>query len=229
MRRLLIVLVVLIALVAGGLAIGESVVRSQLSDQIALGVQRQLALPQRPTVTLQPNPVLLDLVQRKLTRVDLSTPTWPMEVTGHWINLREAAFSAEEITLDTRQATVGRLHGSVQLATADLATIAGLPITSQGGRLQVSQEVTVLGQRLEAKASGVPALDVAAQTVRIEDAQIEVVGIALDRGLSQQLADRLLKPIPIALEFGLRLSAIEVNDAGLRLTASARDFPVALG
>lgn len=87
----------------------------------------------------------------------------------------------------------------------------------------------MVGQRLAAKASGVPALDVAAQTVRIEDAQIEVVGIALDRGLSQQLADRLLKPIPIALEFGLRLSAIEVNDAGLRLTASARDFPVALG
>lgn len=223
MRRLLVVLAALVLL--GGVAFGgELWARGYLSDKIAEGVQRELGLPQPPAVTLTGGSVLLGLARNHLDGLHAETAAWPMTISGHQVSLRDLVLDATDIAIKSRDAVIGRLSGTARLDTADLSTLAGVPVRPENGRLTIDYAVTILGQQLTARVSGVPELDPQAQTLKIGDAQISVIGFPLTPELSQQLVDQVVKPIPVTLDYGLKLEAIRVGDDGLGLQVTGQDI-----
>ncbi|QLQ15393.1 MAG: DUF2993 domain-containing protein [Micropruina sp.] len=222
MRRLLVVLAVLVLL--GGAAVGgELWTRTYLADQIAQGLQRELALSGPPAVSLTGGPVLVGLARQRLDGVHAETAAWPMTISGYQVTLRDPVVDATGIAIKGRDAVIGRLAATARLDTADLSTLAGVPVQTDNGRLAIDYSVTVLGQELTARVSGVPELDPQAQTLKIGDAQISVVGFPLTPELSQQLVDQVVKPIPVTLDYGLKLEAIRVAADGLTLQVTGQD------
>lgn len=218
------ILVLLLALLAGGVVAAEVGARTYLTGQIAAGVKQAYALEGDPTVAIKGRVLLLDLVQRRLSGVTISAPTMPTEVGGRRVVLRDPRIDTGPIAIDTTTALVSRLTGSATLVTADLADIAGVPVeVTSGGRLKATYSAALFGQTMRAEVSGVPALSVEQQTVRISDAEIEIAGIPVPEELTKLFIDQVVKPIPLNLLNGWRLDAITVVPEGLQLGFSATD------
>ena len=118
------------------------------------------------------------------------------------------------------------LNGTVGFAA--LSDIAGLPISSGGdGRVLVTYSVDILGlTNLEIGISAVPVLDVAAQQIDLEQSRIDVAGIDIDQNVSQQIIERVVKPISLAADDQVTVTAIRVTDEGLVADLTASDVPI---
>lgn len=69
-------------------------------------------------------------------------------------------------------------------------------------------------------------LDVAAQQIDLEQSRIDVAGIDIDQNVSQQIIERVVKPISLAADDQVTVTAIRVTDEGLVADLTATDVPI---
>lgn len=222
--RVLLILGIVAALLVGAEFGVRGLVHSQLQQAVA---QTDLKLEQ-PTLELGGS-VLASLVQGRF--VDLSGTARSAEVPfeKHRVDVSDVTYRAAEIRLlGLSEAVIGRLDLAGTLGWRGLSEVAGLPIGYGGdGRLLVTYRADIAGLNLlEVGISGVPQLDVGKQEVELTQSRIDVAGIELNAALSQQIIDRVVKPISLAADDRLRVSAVAVAENGLVVDLTATEVPV---
>jgi ABC-type amino acid transport substrate-binding protein len=225
MRRLLVVLVVLVALLAVADRVGVVVAQSVLASQI----QDQLQLDQTPDVSIRGIPFLTQAIRGTYRDVRVTLPdvdagalqniAVDAQLRGVHVPLSDA------IRRQVNQVPVDRISGTLEVGYDELARasgISGLKITRDGDSLRLSGSVQVLGRQLEASAVG--RVEVDGDNININAERAEVAGIPVPQTVLDAAA-RLLsfRVSPTNLPLSLRITSVDVGQDGLLVSAVSDD------
>lgn len=179
-----------------------------------------------PSVRLGGFPFALALVTRSVPNAHLAVDTVPMEISGK-VHLTDVVADTGEIRLTGDEARVASLTGSAVLSYADLSEIADLPITyAEDGRLQLRYEMDVFSSKISLAVSALPDLDVDKQVIRLTDPKFNFNGNPVDIGVTQDQLDALVKPIPVKLDHGLRLTGLTPEERGVAIGVDGTNITV---
>ncbi|HOQ54612.1 MAG TPA: LmeA family phospholipid-binding protein [Micropruina sp.] len=224
-RRILIAVLVLAVVLAGAEFGVRALVQSQ-AQQALTGSDLDL---EQPTMTLGGGSVLAALAQGRFVDVSGTAASATVQFEQHAVPVTAITYQASDIRLaSTSEAVIGRADLAGTLGYAALSEVAGLPIAyGDDGRVLVTYTVDILGlNSLKIGISAVPQLNVATQQVDLEQSRIDVAGIAIDESLSQQIIERVVKPISLAANENTQVTAITVHPEGLVVDLTATDLPV---
>ncbi|MCW3157319.1 DUF2993 domain-containing protein [Micropruina sonneratiae] len=221
----IVVAVVVLVLVAAEFGV-RALVQSQARQAVA-GLE-DITLEQ-PTLDLGGPSVLLALVQGRFVDVSGTASAAEVPFEEHTVPVRAISYRASDIRLvSTSEAVIGTLGLTGTLPWKGLSEIAGLPMADGGdGRVLVTYTVDLLGENvLQIGISSVPVLDVGAQQVDLTQSRIDVAGIELSETVSQQIIDRVVKPISLAADEQVQATGIAVEPDGLVVDLLATELPV---
>ena len=223
--RVLIVLGVVVALVVGA----EFAVRYFTQSQVQQAMQGTEVILQQPTVNLGGGSVLAAVAQGRFVDVSGTAVSAEVPFEDHVIPVRQITYQASDIRLvSTSEAVIGTLDLTGTIDYAGVSQLAGLPVTFGGdGRVLVSYNVDILGvSSVTIGVSAVPVLDVATQQIELEQSRIDVAGVSVTESISQQIIERVVKPISVAADDRFTVDAISVTDIGLTAGLTATEVPV---
>jgi LmeA-like phospholipid-binding len=225
MRRLLIVLVVLAAVLVVADRVGVVVAQNALAGE----VEQQLDLDRKPDVSIRGIPFLTQAIggTYKDIRVqlpdvdagDVQNVAVDARLQGAHVPLSAAVRgSVDRIPVD-------RISGTVAIPYGDLARasrIPGLRITREGDALRLAGSVQVLGRTIDAEAVG--RVEVADGRIAINAEQAKVAGVPVPQAVLDEAA-RLLsfRVQPRDLPLNLRITAVRLADTGLLVDAVSDD------
>ncbi|MFZ1410373.1 MAG: LmeA family phospholipid-binding protein [Micropruina sp.] len=228
MRKLL-GLVLVVALLAGGLVGAEWSARQFVTGKIGQGLEASLGVTE-PRVRISQAPLLWDLVNRRISAVRVETDALPMVVTSHNVTFTGVEFDATDIALRGSDAVLGRLEGQALLDYAQLSAVAGLPVEpADDGRFGVTYSFEVFGQPLTATLTGAPEVDVPAQTISLTEPSVQLAGVELPEEVVTPILLRLVTPMPITLERGLTLQSVSALNEGFRMRILGENVSVPIG
>lgn len=225
MRRLLIVLVVLAALLVAADRIGVVVAQNRLASEI----QQQLDLDAKPDVSIRGIPFLTQAIRGTYKDIRMQLPdvdagdvqdlSVNARLQGAHVSLSDAlGGNVDRIPVDQISGTL--LIPYDQLARA--SGISGLTITREGDSLRLTGSVQVLGRSIKAEAVG--RVEVNDGRIAINAEQAEVAGIPVPKAVLDEAA-RLLsfRVQPQNLPLNLRITAVHLTDTGLLVDAVSDD------
>lgn len=212
--------------VLGGGYVGDNLLRDYAQDRIAEELGSQLG-DSTATVRLGGKPFFLALFTRSVPDAHGEIASLPLEISGQAVNLTDVVADTGEVRLTPEGASVATLTGSATLGYPDLAKIADVPITYAGdGRLQLRYTRELFGRQLRFGVSALPKLDAGAQVVRLTDPLLDLAGNAIDLNLTQDQLDGIVEPIPVKLDYGLRLTSIIPGDGGVAVGVEGTNVSV---
>jgi hypothetical protein len=225
MRRLIIVLVVLAALLVVADRVGVVVAEHRLAGQI----QQQLALDSKPDVSIRGIPFLTQAISGKYKDIrvkladvnagDVKNVTVDARLQGAHVPLSAALRGS------VNQIPVDRISGTVLIPYDQLAQasgISGLKITREGDFLRLTGSIQVLGQSVQADALGKVGVDNGHIAITAE--QVKIAGIPVPQVVVDQAAKLLSFQVqPRNLPLNLRVTAVRLADDGLQVDAVSDD------
>lgn len=225
MRRLLIVIVVLAALLVAADRIGVVVAQNRLASEI----QQQLDLDRKPDVSIRGIPFLTQAISGTYKDIRVQLPdvdagdvqdiAIDARLQGTHVSLSDAlGGNVDRIPVDQISGTL--LIPYDQLAQA--SGISGLTITREGDSLRLTGSVQVLGRSIEAEAVG--RVEVNDGRIAITAEQAKIAGIPVPQAVLDEAA-RLLsfRVQPQNLPLNLRITAVHLTDTGLLVDAVSDD------
>jgi len=225
MRRLLIVLVVLAALLVAADRVGVVVAQNRLASEI----QQQLELDAKPDVSIRGIPFLTQAIRGTYKDIRMQLPdvdagdvrdlAVDARLQGAHVSLSDAlGGNVDRIPVDQISGTL--LIPYDQLARA--SGISGLTITREGDSLRLTGSVQVLGRPIKAEAVGRVEVNDGRITINAERAK--VAGIPVPTAVLDEAA-RLLsfRVQPQNLPLNLRITAVHLTDTGLLVDAVSDD------
>jgi len=225
MRRLLIVLVVLAALLVAADRIGVVVAQNRLASEL----QQQLDLDAKPDVSIRGIPFLTQAIRGTYKDIRMQLPdvdagdvqdlAVDARLQGAHVSLSDAlGGNVDRIPVDQISGTL--LIPYDQLARA--SGISGLTITREGDSLRLTGSVQVLGRPVKAEAVG--RVEVNDGRIAINAEQAKVAGIPVPEAVLDEAA-RLLsfRVQPQNLPLNLRITAVHLTDTGLLVDAVSDD------
>ena len=225
MRRLLIVLVVLAALLVAADRVGVVVAQNRLASEI----QQQLDLNAKPDVSIRGIPFLTQAIRGTYKDIRVQLPdvdagdvqdlSVNARLQGAHVSLSDAlGGNVDRIPVDQISGTL--LIPYDQLARA--SGISGLTITREGDSLRLTGSVQVLGRSIKAEAVG--RVEVNDGRIAINAEQATVAGIPVPGAVLDEAA-RLLsfRVQPQNLPLNLRITAVHLTDTGLLVDAVSDD------
>lgn len=225
MRRLLVVLLVLFALVAFADRVGAVVAGRAVAAQL----QSSGSLSVRPEVEVRGIPFLTQAVAGRYEDVRVRATDVPVgettvrELTAMLSGVRaplEQAISGSlpEVRVDQVQAQALLSYEALSLRSGERA----LTLSAEGERVRVRGSVRVGGVSLEAEA--LSAVELRGDVLVITAQELKVGDERVDRAIERALQGRLDLRVPVSgLPYGLRLTDVRIDPDGIRLQASARD------
>ncbi len=225
MRRLVVVLIVLLALLAVVDRVGVLVAQSVLASQ----VKDQLGLHQTPDVSIRGIPFLTQAVRGKYSDVRVRLPDVDAGSVRHVaIDARLQGVRvplSDAIRRQIQQVPVDRISGTLDVRYDELARasgISGLTITRDGDSLKLAGSVRVLGRQLDVRAVG--RVEVRGNDIAINAEQAEVAGVPVPQA-ALDAAARLLsfKVSPTNLPLSLRITSVDIGDDALFVSAVSDD------
>jgi hypothetical protein len=220
-------LVVLLVLGVGGY-FGDSFLRAYAQDRVAESVDQHLS-DGRSTIRLGGTPFILAWFTRSVPNAHFEIPSMQQEVSGHPVHLTDVVADTGEIRLTGDGASVASLTGSAVLSYADLSKIADLPITyGKDGRLELRYSKELFGQQLDIAVSALPEVDAGAQLIRLTEPKVGLTlnDIASDIVLTQDQVNAIVKPIPVKLDHGLRLTGLTAGERGVAIAVDGTNITV---
>ena len=225
MRRLLIVLVVLAALLVAADRVGVVVAQNRLASEI----QQQLELDAKPDVSIRGIPFLTQAIRGTYKDIRMQLPdvnagdvqdlSVNARLQGAHVSLSDAlGGNVDRIPVDQISGTL--LIPYDQLARA--SGISGLTITREGDSLRLTGSVQVLGRPIKAEAVGRVEVNDGRITINAERAK--VAGIPVPTAVLDEAA-RLLsfRVQPQNLPLNLRITAVHLTDTGVLVDAVSDD------
>ena len=225
MRRLLIVLVVLAALLVAADRVGVVVAQNRLASQI----QQQLNLDREPDVSIRGIPFLTQAISGTYKDIRVQLPDVDAgDVQNVAIDARLQGAHvplSDAVGGNVDQIPVDRISGTLLIPYDELAKasrIPGLTITREGDSLRLTGSVQVLGRPLQVEAVGRVEVDNGRIVINAE--QAKVAGIPVPQAVLDQAA-RLLsfRVQPHNLPLNLRITALRLADNGLLVDAVSDD------
>ncbi|HZA71982.1 MAG TPA: DUF2993 domain-containing protein [Propionibacteriaceae bacterium] len=214
---LLIVLIVL-ALLGGGLYLGDRYAEQRAEREVASVLQSQLGTPETPAVDIAGRPFLTQVVARSVGTTRVVADNIPASGDGA-LPIAHADLVLTDVTSTDWFTTMTASHaeGTARIDYSALEAVAGAPLTYVGnGRVQIDQTTTIVGREVKTEITGRPELDAEAQTITLTDPEISVAGVDLPGFTADALLRTLLKPIPVTgVPLGLQLSSIDPQDGGI--------------
>jgi hypothetical protein len=225
MRRLLIVLVVLAALLVAADRVGVVVAQNRLASEI----EQQLDLDRKPDVSIRGIPFLTQAISGKYKDIRVQLPdvdagdvqnvAIDARLQGTHVSLSDAlGGKVDKIPVD-------RISGTLLIPYDQLAKasgISGLTVTRQGDSLRLTGSVQVLGRPIKAEAVG--RVEVNDGQIAINAEEAKVAGIPVPQAVLDEAA-RLLsfRVQPRNLPLNLRITAVRLADSGLLVDAVSDD------
>ena len=225
MRKLLIGIVILAALLVAADRISVAVAENQISDRLASAY----GLAGKPGVTITGFPFLTQVVTGDYQQIDVSANQ--VSAGGavlHDLNVRLTGVHATVSQLlgnGSSMVTADRAVGSamVGFGTVDHRLPSGFQLHPDGKNLSVSGNLAVGGARIPVSAT--VTLGVSGSGISVTPVHVSVPGVAtLPSAYSSQL--RVVVPLS-TLPLHLRLTSVHVTPDGLRIGAAARDVQFA--
>ncbi len=225
MRRLLIVLVVLAALLVAADRIGVVVAQNRLASEI----QQQLDLDAKPDVSIRGIPFLTQAIGGTYKDIRMQLPDVDAgDVQNLFVNARlQGAHVSLSDALggNVDRIPVDQISGTLLIPYDQLARasgISGLTITREGDSLGLTGSVQVLGRSIKAEAVG--RVEVNDGRIAINAEQAKVAGIPVPTAALDEAA-RLLsfRVQPQNLPLNLRITAVHLTDTGLLVDAVSDD------
>lgn len=231
MKRLTVSLLVLLAL----LLVADRVGASLASNAVAAEVQSSTRSSSEPEVDVTGFPFLTQALAGRYDRVEVGATDVP---AGDLVLSRlDATLTGVQLPLsDALSGSVDRVPVEAVQARAlvgysELARRAGdrqLTVAPAGDRVRVTGSVEVLGRTISATA--VSRVEVVEGELVVTAEAYEVGSEAADDLLARALGDRLDLRIPVTgLPYGLQVSGVEIEPAGVVVLATARDTVLSAG
>ena len=218
-------LVVLLVLGVGGY-FGDNWLRGYAQDRATQAAAPYLG-DGKATVQLGGTPFFLSLITRSVPSAHVEVAALPLEITGHKVHLTDVVAETGTVALGATEVRVATVTGSAVLSYADLSKIADVPITyAKDGRLELRYTRDVFGSQLSFAVSALPKLDAEAQVVRLADPKLDLAGNTVDLGLTQDQLDSIVKPIPVKLDHGLRLTRLDPGEGGVAVGVEGTNITV---
>lgn len=224
-RVVWITLAVVVALAVGV----EFGLRWYVQGRVERAVESTAFAVQDPVVNLGGGSALLALTQGRFVDVSGTAASAQLPFRGQRVPVSQIAYQASDIQVTGPSSAVIRtVTASGTLSYEALSQVAGLPVAyGEQGRVLVTYQVTLLGENVaDVGISGVPVLDVATQQVTLQQAHIDVAGFTVTESISQEIIDRVVKPISVASGERVRVTAITVTPDGVVAAASVTDLAV---
>ena len=225
MRKLLIGVIILAALLVAADRISVAVAENQISDRLASAY----GLAGKPGVTITGFPFLTQVVTGDYRQIDVSANQVSADgAVLHHLNVRLTGVHAtvsQVLGNGSSMVTADRAAGSamVGFGTVDHRLPSGFQLHPDGKNLSVSGQLAVGGVRIPVAAT--VALGVSGSGINVTPVHVSVPGIAtLPSAYSSQL--RVVVPLS-TLPLHLRLTSVHVTPDGLRIGAAARDVQFA--
>lgn len=225
---LLVVLLVL-ALVGGGLYFGDRYAERRAERETAAELQRQLGTATPPAVDIEGRPFLTQVVARSVGTVRVVADDIPAAGDGGLPVAHADLLLTDVSTTDWfATMTVSHAEGTARIDYAALQSVAGAPLTYVGnGRVQFVTTTEVVGRQIRAEVTGRPQLDVEGQVITLADPEIDVAGVELPGFTADALLRALVRPIQVSgIPFGLRLTSIDPQDSGIYAGVAGDAIPV---
>jgi len=225
MRKLLIGVVILAALLVAADRISVAVAENQISDRLASAY----GLAGKPGVTITGFPFLTQVVTGDYRQIDVSANQVSADgAVLHHLNVRLTGVHAtvsQVLGNGSSMVTADRAAGSamVGFGTVDHRLPSGFQLHPDGKNLSVSGNLAVGGARIPVSAT--VTLGVSGSGISVTPVHVSVPGVAtLPSAYSSQL--RVVVPLS-TLPLHLRLTSVHVTPDGLRIGAAARDVQFA--
>jgi hypothetical protein len=227
--RGVLLLVVVLALLGGGLYLGDRYAEKRAESEAAVELQRELGAAPLPAVDIEGSPFLPQLAARSIDSVhvvadDMNATSDVLLPIGH----ADLVLSDVTTTDWFASMTVSHAEGTIRIDYAALQAFAKVPLTYIGnGQVRVDTTATVVGRTIMAQITGTPGLDVEDQTITLVDPHITVAGVNLPGFTADALLRALLKPIKITgVPLDLRLTSIDPQDSGIHATVVGDNIPL---
>lgn len=231
MKRLTVGLVVLLAL----LLVADRVGASLASNAVAAEVQSSTRLSSEPEVEVTGFPFLTQALAGRYDRVEVGATDVPAgdlvlsrldtTLTGVQLPLSDALSGSVD------RVPVEGVRARALVGYSELARRAGdrqLTVAPAGDRVRVTGSVEVLGRTLSATA--VSRVEVVEGDLVVTAEAYEVGSETADDLLTRALGDRLDLRIPVTgLPYGLQVSGVEIEPAGVVVLATASDTVLSAG
>lgn len=229
MRRLLAVLVgvvlglVLIAVVA------DEPVRRYAEGRVADDLQASVGFASRPEVEIAGSPFLLHAATGRFPAVTIRASGLEVPAEGRTVRLAEVTVELVDVRTAPGTATAGQVTGGALLDWAQLSDAAGLEASDAGGgRLALTGRVELLGSTVEGTLTGFPGVADGGTAVTVRDAEVRLAGVPLPAAWVDQALERFARPVPIALPYGLRLTAVAATADGVAVRVGGENVIIPL-
>jgi hypothetical protein len=222
-RKLLIAALVLLIL---GVAADFAAARV-FEDRVTDALQREYDLGRRPVVQARDFPFLPHLVTGRFSTIDLAaTDARAKGVTAARLelHLHDLRVPRDVLLGRSGRITVGRADGQVELTEAEINRLAasrlpGGSLTIGADRVRVRLQASLLGQQVDAEATGKLGARDGAITFTPEEVRL---GDGLNPALESRLAPLLTFEVPLPeLPAGVRLDRVDTRPGALIISGRA--------
>lgn len=228
MRRVLLTLLIVVAVIGAGGYLADSWVRDRTEARAAAAIQDALGLAKKPGVTLGGFPFSLAFLTQSVPSARVTAEKVPITVSGKKAEISGVLVDADTISVVGDRARVHRVTGTGVLGYAGLGDIAGVPITYAGdGRIALTYTARIAGQQLTVGVTAEPRLDVDAAVIRLAEPKVDPT-TATQIALSQAQLKRLARPIPVELGKHVRVTSLATAEGGIAVAVTASDVSLAL-
>lgn len=225
MRKLVIAGIVVLGLLIAADRIGAVVADRVLAREI----RSQLALDQTPDVGIRGIPFLTQALGGEYSDVRVTIPDVDSGALQNIVV--DARLQGVKVPLgdalrrQVDEVPVDRITGDLTVKYDELARASGitdLRITREGDALRLAGSVQVLGRQVEASATG--RVEVAGNDLVISADRAVVDGVEVPEATLDAAARLLSFTVsPSGLPLSLRITAVDIEDAGLRVSAVSED------
>jgi hypothetical protein len=227
-KKLLIALLVLIALLIAADRIGVAVTNSVAASQL----QKNLDLDDKPKVHVQGIPFLTQVVNGVYDDVHVQASDLDAgDLDGISVDLRLHGIHlgvSDALSQNLDEVPIDHVDGTVRVPLASLAAasgVDGLTLTGDGDQVELRASVSVAGKTLDVDATGSVRLAGRELTVTVES--VQVAGGPLDSAISGAVTKQLSFTVDTGgLPFDARLTSVRVDGGALTADASADDVVI---
>lgn len=215
-----IIATIIVAFVVGALAFGDMAARRVGEQEMARQAQQALDLESEPEISLGGWPFLLHAATRSFPSAKGTIDSLTVPYEGEQVTVTDVEVNATDIAPEGDGYLVAHAEGQGHISYSELSEAAGITLASGGdGKLDVSVE----WNGISGTVTGDPTLDKDEQTITLENAEIELVGLTVPSSVSQQILDLAVEPIDVSHEY-FNVDSVSADDDGVRFTMLAEDL-----